>query len=263
MSIAVKLPGEFVSLETLLESIADALHGSRHALPEKLADGDLNPAALAWWVAHENHRERIRSLLRLGTLRGRNATSKDRLTIYMPDAVFFINDLNDCPELQDGLFQFILDTDASNDARLALMPEAEAYKWRKAAPFDETRRTIVRNYSEHVGTTAETLRQFCDEVTSRLERWHAGRYEIAEAAQVLADKNRLDAKALCTDKEIAAHTGELVRRVNGLPIQGRPLPYRLSGHKTILQRDVNKWLEKLLRQKNLWASFGSGSLPST
>lgn len=235
MSIVVKLPGDFVSLETLLESLTDAVAGKRRLARE-----------LPWWGTYENYSDRINELVKRGLLHGRNAMSKERLPVFIADAVFHINDLNSCDALKDGLFDFVVSKELADDERFSLLPALEARRWDEAEPFDEARRTIVRNFSGHVGTTAETLTQFCDEVSDRMERWRKGEYEILEAAQVLADQNaNLHAASLCEQMEIAAHTGQLVRRLNGVPIEGRPLPYRTCWNKTVLQADVNDWLTRI------------------
>ena len=76
MSIAVKLPTEFVDLNTLIDAIACAVTGNDGEMPQTLPDGEVNPVALAWAGVHINHESRIRELFRNGALIGRNHSPK-------------------------------------------------------------------------------------------------------------------------------------------------------------------------------------------
>lgn len=125
---------------------------------------------------------------------------------------------------------------------LAEMPRAEAMVWEGAAEVGEGRRQVSSEYANHVTTVAVSFPEFIAEVEERLARWRRGRYELIEAAQVLARANGLDAGQLAAQMDEAIHAGRLTYRLNNIPVDADRIPRQHVWHRTVLLKDVNAWL---------------------
>ena len=140
--------------------------------------------------------------------------------------------------------------DSDIEAGLRKLPPKEAARWENANVKDGGKRYITSQYAELGGGCLMTLEQFCDEVGKRLLRWRKGRYLVCEAAQVVADANPgddvesgIDAEVHCKQMKDAIHANKLTVRLNGIPVAADSItPFRLHLH-TVLQSDVNKWLQ--------------------
>jgi hypothetical protein len=130
-----------------------------------------------------------------------------------------------------------------NEAQvLAEMPRAEALVWERAPEIGGGRRQVVTEYAKHVSTVTASFPDFVAEVEERLARWRRGRYDLIEAAQVLARANGLDAGQLAAQMDDAIHAGKLTYRLNNIPVDLERIPREHLWHRTVLQDDVNAWL---------------------
>jgi hypothetical protein len=131
-----------------------------------------------------------------------------------------------------------------NEAQiLADMPRAEAAVWERAPKVGEGTRQVAVDFAKHVTTATRSFPDFVAEVEERLARWRQGRYELIEAAQVLARSNGLDADQLATQMEGAIYAGKLTYRLNNIPVDAERIPRQSRlWHRVVLQKDVNAWL---------------------
>lgn len=125
---------------------------------------------------------------------------------------------------------------------LAAMPSAEAERWTSARPIGEGQRQVRLAYARHISDASMTFPDFVAEVEERLARWRRGRYELIEAAQVLADSAGMDAKQLSEQMEAAIRAGKLTYRVNNIRVDQQHIPHERLWHRTVFQEDVNAWL---------------------
>ena len=129
---------------------------------------------------------------------------------------------------------------------LSKLPAKEAAIWEAAHVGDDGKqRQVTRKFAGLSSTGWATAEEFLEEVTDRLARWRDGRYEINEAAQIVADSNsQIIAVEFCKQMEEAAHVGKLKLRKNGIPLlDGALLLLRGRIWNTqVRQSDVNEWL---------------------
>lgn len=130
---------------------------------------------------------------------------------------------------------------------LSKLPAKEAAIWEAAHVGDDgKKRQVTRQYAGLNCTGWATAEEFLEEVTDRLARWRDGRYEINEAAQIVADSNsQINAVEFCKQMEKAAHDGELTIRKNGIPISATELENGRIWNTPIRQTDVNEWLQSI------------------
>ncbi|WP_457354391.1 hypothetical protein [Roseateles sp. P5_D6] len=123
------------------------------------------------------------------------------------------------------------------------MPRAEATRWEQARVISDVGREVSTSYARHIGSMSMTFPRFVAEVEERLARWRRGRYELVEAAQVLADHaGGLDAKELAEQMDAAIRDGKLTYRVNNIRVEPQRIPREHLWYRTIFQHDVNAWL---------------------
>lgn len=135
--------------------------------------------------------------------------------------------------------------------RFEKLPTAEAERWHAAFVETDGRRHVKSKQAGLNGVCWMTLNEFCDEVEGRIFRWLHGRYEVCEAAQILADANPgtvvipgPDAEEMCKLMEAAIHAGDLTVRLNGVELPAASFTqYRLYKH-TVFESDVKNWLKK-------------------
>ena len=127
------------------------------------------------------------------------------------------------------------------------LPAKEAAIWEAAHVGDDgKKRQVTRQFAGLSSTAWATAEEFLEEVTDRLARWRDGRYDIIEAAQIVADSNsQVNAVEFCKQMEKAAHDGELTIRKNGIPISATELENGRIWNTPIRQTDVNKWLQSI------------------
>jgi len=125
---------------------------------------------------------------------------------------------------------------------LASMPRAEAERWEGAPAIGDEQRQVRLAYARHISDASMTFPDFVAEVEERLARWRRGRYELIEAAQVLADSAGMDAKQLAEQMDAAIHAGRLAYRVNNIRVDQQHIPHEHLWHRTVFLDDVNAWL---------------------
>ncbi len=125
---------------------------------------------------------------------------------------------------------------------LSSMPPQEAATWESAPQLSDGRRQVATDYARHFTTVSLTFPEFYAEVEERLARWRRGRYELIEAAQVLANSAALDAKQLAEQMDAAIHKGKLTYRVNNIRIDQEHIAREHLWHRIVFQDDVNAWL---------------------
>lgn len=130
----------------------------------------------------------------------------------------------------------------NEDEVLALMAPAEARRWQAARVIGDGQRQVSVSYARHVTDASMTFPIFVAEVEERLARWRRGRYELVEAAQVLADSAGMDPKQLAEQMDAAIRTGRLAYRVNNIRVDLEHIPREQLWHRTVYQVDVNAWL---------------------
>jgi len=128
------------------------------------------------------------------------------------------------------------------DEVLKAMPRAEAVRWECAPVTARGERQVSTSFAGHTGTSVLTFPEFCAELDERLARWRLGRYELVEAAEVLAQSAALDAGKLARQMDAAIHAGKLAYRVNNIRVDGDYVPQKHLWHQTLFDVDVNKWL---------------------
>ena len=130
---------------------------------------------------------------------------------------------------------------------LSQLPAKEAAIWEAAHVGDDgKKRKVTRQYAGLNCTGWATAEEFLEEATDRLARWREGRYEIIEAAQIVADSNsQVNAVEFRKQMEKAAQLGELTIRKNGIPISATELENRQIWNTPIRQTDANKWLQSI------------------
>lgn len=150
----------------------------------------------------------------------------------------------------------VTDKRKHQDMRPALsgLPAPEAERWISAPVVDHGVRSVWLRFVDCHHNENMTLESFCDEVTTRLERWRAGNYEVCEAAEVLRGQHPKlvkSARSLCESIEIALRkfdpkTGapDLPLRRNAIPLQPHQIPFGRLYNQQVLQDDLNEWLKK-------------------
>ncbi len=130
---------------------------------------------------------------------------------------------------------------------LSQLPAKEAAIWDAAhVGNDGKQRQVTRQFAGVNSSGEFTVELFLKEATDRLACWRDGRYELFQAAQVVADSNpAVDAKTFCTQMEDAAYAGALTLRQNGVPLKADTLQRGSVWHKAVRQTDVNKWLHDI------------------
>ena len=136
--------------------------------------------------------------------------------------------------------------------RFEKLPIAEAQRWHAAFVETDGQREVKSKQAGRNGVCRMTLNEFCDEVEGRISRWLHGRYEVCEAAQIMADANPgtiflpgISAEGLCRQMEDEIHAGKLTVRLNGIPVPASSFTqYRLS-LQTVLKSDVDEWLKSI------------------
>lgn len=122
------------------------------------------------------------------------------------------------------------------------MPRTEASRWERAKVIGEGQRQVSTDYCRHISDASMTFPEFVVEVEERLARWRRGRYELVEAAQVLADLAGVDGKQLAEQMDVAIHMGKLAYRVNNIRVDPQHIPKERLWHRIVFQNDVNAWL---------------------
>lgn len=130
-----------------------------------------------------------------------------------------------------------------NEAQvLASMPRNEASRWERGQALGNGQRLVSLKYARHVTDVSMTFPDFVAEVEERCARWRRGRYELIEAAQVLADETGMDAGQLAEQMDVAVHAGKLVYRVNNIRVEPERIPNEHLWHRVLFEDDVNAWL---------------------
>lgn len=149
--------------------------------------------------------------------------------------------------LHIGFILAVRDKDALEQVRpqLEALPPAEAALWTDAPILDGGLRFVIFRFATSQSRQNMTFAQFHEDVVERLERWREGKYQLCEAAQVLADAHATvkDAQTLLGDMEDAVCAGELKLRRNGIRLSPSKIPARSRlWFQTVLQDDLNDWL---------------------
>jgi len=131
-----------------------------------------------------------------------------------------------------------------NEAQvLREMPRFEASRWEQGRVIGDGQKEVSTSFAGHIGSMSMTFAVFVAEVEERLARWRRGRYQLVEAAQVLADyAGGLDAKELTHQMDQAIRDGKLTYRVNNIRVDPQRILRDHLWYRTIFQDDVNAWL---------------------
>lgn len=125
---------------------------------------------------------------------------------------------------------------------LANMPRPEANRWERARVMGDGQREVSMDCAGRRSSVSMTFPDFVAEVEERLARWRCGRYEVVEAAQVLADFAAMDARQLAEQMDAAIHAGKLTYRLNNIRVDRQHIPQEQLWRRIVFQEDVNAWL---------------------
>lgn len=126
---------------------------------------------------------------------------------------------------------------------LGEMPRFEASRWEQGRVIGDGQKEVSTTFARHIGSMSMTFPTFVAEVEERLARWRRGRYQLVEAAQVLADYGGgLDARELAEQMDQAIRDGKLTYRVNNIRVDPQRILRDHLWYRTIFQDDVNAWL---------------------
>jgi len=146
---------------------------------------------------------------------------------------------------------------------LKAMPRAEAARWERASEVARGQRQVSFTYAGHRSDSVLTFPEFCAEVDERLARWRLGRYDLIEAAEVLAQSAALDSRQLAEQMDTAIHAGKLAYRVNNIKVDVEHIPHEHLWHRTVFESDVNKWLASEAAGSDLVLTYPYPDTPSS
>lgn len=125
---------------------------------------------------------------------------------------------------------------------LRAMPRAEASRWEAAPEAERGRRQVSTSFAGHRSDAVMSFPEFCAEVEERLARWRLGRFELIEAAEVLAQSAAMNASKLAQQMDEAIRSEKLALRLNNIRLGRQHIPREYLWHRTLFQDDVNQWL---------------------
>jgi hypothetical protein len=125
---------------------------------------------------------------------------------------------------------------------LGNMPHPEAMRWKHAQVIGDGQRQVSMDYSRCIDDSSMTFPDFVSEVEERLARWRRGRYELVEAAQVVADSAGMNGKQLAEQMDAAIRAGKLTYRVNNIRVDPKHIPQEHLWRRIVFRDDVNAWL---------------------
>ncbi len=184
--ILVFLPSNFVTANELAAAIAYAVSGLSEEPPGELPDGQMNPAAIGFVGIIMNWETKIAHHYEQGSLRARNALSRERIRprlMRIENVVFSLSDIQTSTELADGELEFQL--------------RSKQVQYTTATPDGGS------------STVLATFEQIAEADAERSARHARGDFIIMDAVQAVAEQHGLNAQALLQDVMHGARMGTL------------------------------------------------------